>query len=244
MIAGAHHSAEWAMAVLFFILSTLCAIEASTSIARYVGIQIGSLAGGFSLQSGLSLLSRMLMAVFMPMLGYMADKGLISDVGYIFLFLLSLGVPCALLLVLLFRDWIASNYIGILRSMLTRGGYFPFRRELVSMRRRGRFLGRSISARRLVIVTVLSYIPYYLAWPVTMLLISRHPDNRGFIMGLTSVLNGVNTITLVLFVDPFLVRLAGLKNVSQDVYSDQLWVRILSGVLASFLFLLFAFCTS
>ena len=83
-------------------------------------------------------------------------------------------------------------------------------------------------------VYAISYIPYYLAWPIVILLLSEYNDYRATIIGLTAIFNGVNTIILSVFIDPKLARLGQYNNIILNVYSNLLKLRIYASLFSFF----------
>ncbi len=193
----------------------------------------GSLASGLQLQSGLSLFSRALMAIFMPMLGGLADLGYFNDNNIIIVYCSTILIPLFLCATYVWKSQLLSIYHSSADNLVERGSYFPIQFSLKEYKwRKGgkNILGKLGSFRS---VTFFAYIPYYLTWPVIIMFLSYYPDKRGFIIGVSSVMNGITTLALVLYVDPLLIKLSRYKNISTVIYSDQLKIRILSATLSS-----------
>jgi len=85
---------------------------------------------------------------------------------------------------------------------------------------------------------LIAYIPYYLSWPLVMLLLDLFPENRGFILGISSLFNGVNTILLTIFIDPKLSQIGNYKRIVSNIYIDIIEIRILSSLIAFFILFL------
>lgn len=224
--------------VLFIIISILYAVEASTSLARLAGIKLNNLASGLQLQSGLSLFSRALMSVFMPILGILADSGSLNNDNTSTILFCTTLIPTAVYLVYLLRCTIVATYLSSALNLIKTGSYFPLR---MSKKVNFRYKSYTRKKRNILIlfraVNFISYIPYYLSWPLIVLLLSKYPDNRGLIISMSSIINGLNTLALVMYVDPYLIRLSKYKLLSSWVYYDQLRIRVISAVIASFPFL-------
>ena len=62
------------------------------------------------------------------------------------------------------------------------------------------------------------YLPYYVAWPLIILLMNYFPDYRATILGCASFLTGINTIAIALFIDPFFLKLVKYKRTLPVVY--------------------------
>lgn len=226
-----------AIPALFAIISILFAVEASTSLARIAGLNTGSLASGLQLQSGLSLFSRALMAIFMPMLGGLADLGYFNRSNIIIVYWATVFTPLFLYITYLWKSQILSIYNISAVNLMEKGSYFPirFNREEYKWRKiNEKTLGKLKIFRW---VTFSAYIPYYLTWPIIVFFLSYFPDRRGFIIGLSSIMNGITTLALVIYVDPLLIRLSKYKNISIVIYSDQLKIRIFSAIFSSMPFI-------
>jgi hypothetical protein len=218
---------------LFAIISILFALEASTSLARIAGLNTGSLASGLQLQSGLSLFSRALMAIFMPMLGGLADSGYFNNNNIIIVYCSTSLIPIFIYATYFLRSKILGIYHGSAINLVEKGSYFPisFNREQYKWRKNNK--DKLSRLRVFSRVTFLAYIPYYLTWPIIIMFLSYFPDSRGFIIGLSSIMNGITTLALVLYVDPLLIKLSKYKNLSIIIYKEQLKIRILSAILSS-----------
>lgn len=222
---------------LFIILSLLFALEASTSLARRCGYEIGNPASGLILQSSLSLMSRFLMFLFMPVIGMSADSNTLTGnpfsvlVGFSFILV-------ALFLLLAIREGVSKCFSHLLFRVNNTGSFFKRVKDNSYLNVTKRKYKFKIRFFWLYLKTYLAYIPYYLSWPVIILLLSFYPDNRGFILGLSGVLNGVNTIIITLFVDPKLAQIGKYPRVIYRVYTELLNLRIYSAI-TSFIFLIF-----
>lgn len=224
------------IALLFLLLSFLFCIEASTSISRKSGYAINNAASGLILQSSLGLLSRALIFMFMPLIGALSDTGSIYSSSYS-ITLSFLLLPSMLFLLFIFRVEVEKIFLTLLKRVEVHGSYFKKVKFVNNIPRTDSRLRTSKKFKGLYIVVFLSYIPYYLAWPFIIILLNTYPENRGFILGLSSVFNGVNTLVLTLFVDPKLARLGMYKNLILSVYNELLLVRLFSSLAAFLLFL-------
>ncbi len=234
------------LATLFGILAILMALEASTPLARTGGYAINDPASGLIFQSSLSLLSRLLMFMFMPLLGLSADLGLLdTENNIVFIYLL---VPIAIFLVYHFSSKIMSTYTRIIISISINGSLFGrilndqtqiliSQKQLTSRSNIGRRFVIFRKLKRLYILTALAFIPYYLAWPVSILLMEWHPDMRATLLSVSTILNGINTIIITVFIDPKLAQIGRRRRVVYHVYLDSILVRLLSSVIAIFPFL-------
>ncbi len=222
---------------LFIIISILFALEASTSLARIAGLNTGSLASGLQLQSGLSLFSRALMALFMPMLGGLADAGYLNSNNILIICYSTIFTPLFLCVTYAWKSYILRIYHNSAINLVENGSYLPIRINNNKFNWRKSTRNKIDRLNGLRRATFFAYIPYYLTWPVIIILLSCFPDGRGFIMGLSSIMNGVTTLALVLYVDPLLIKLSKYKNISIAIYDDQLKIRIFSAILSSIPFI-------
>lgn len=218
---------------LFVIISILFALEASTSLARIAGLNTGSLASGLQLQSGLSLFSRALMAIFMPMLGGLADSGYFNENNLTIVYCSTLLIPLFLYATYFFKSQILGIYHGSAINLIKKGSYFPVRLKADKNKWRKNYKNKIKRLSLFNRVTFIAYTPYYLTWPIIIMFLTYFPDGRGFIIGLSSIMNGITTLALVLYVDPLLIRLSKYKNISVVIYNEQLKIRILSASLSS-----------
>lgn len=229
---------------LFIILSALFAIEASTSLARKAGYSTINPASGLILQSSLGLVSRALIFMFMPLIGSASDNGLlldnILDIPINFLF-----VPILLLLLFNFRNKVETLFKILLIRVNENGSYFKKSKssiELTSIGKNYNVIKGFKRFKLLYLVVLFAYVPYYLSWPIIMILLDKFIEHRGLILGLSSVLNGINTIILTVFVDPKLAQMGQYKRTISMVYDDLIAVRVVSAIVAFLLLLLITFC--
>lgn len=228
--------------LLFIILGLLVSIEASTSISRKSGYKIGNPSTGFVFQSSLSLVSRALIFMFMPLLGYLADKNellqALSDVLYLYIF-----IPFSLGMLYIVRKQLEYVYTILLHRMHIHGSFFKSIKNnniniKIKSSKKIKTLKRAKYFKKLYIIFLLSYIPYYLSWPVIIILLTLYNDNRATILGMSSVFNGINTIIITLFIDPKLTQLGKYKNLIQYIYNDLLLLRFYASIISYLLLVL------
>lgn len=221
---------------LILILSGLFVIESSTSLARKVGYSQGNPASGLILQSSLGLVSRALIFMFMPLIGLAADNGnLLNNESDILISYIM--IPLALFLLVIFRRRVEWFYSVLISRINMSGSYFKSNQIDITFHRDDLSYFRKVKKfNKLYCLVVFAYIPYYMSWPVIIFLLDTYPDSRGFILGLSSVFNGINTILLTLIVDPKLAQLGRYKRIILNVYSDFICIRLISSLL-SFLIL-------
>jgi len=225
--------------VIFIILGLLNAVEATTTISRRAGYSIGNAASGLIFQSSLSLLSRALIFMFMPILGVLADtNSLLNSNNEVLVY--SLFTPFFLVFVYLFRFKLESVFGHLLMNINDFGTYFKKSKKKYSVELVSSNLNRKKSYS-FYFVVLLAYIPYYLSWPIIIVLLDKYNESRGLILGLSSVFNGLNTIAITLWIDPRLAKLGMYKNLILRIYSDLLFVRIFSSIIAFLILLFFIF---
>lgn len=215
--------------VIFLILGLLNAVEATTTISRRAGYSIGNAASGLIFQSSLSLLSRALIFMFMPILGSLADANKLlkddNDVLVYFLF-----TPFFLMVIYFSRFSLESIFGQLLMNINDYGTYFKRSKQKYNVNSKTSKLNRKKSYSFYLLV-LFAYIPYYLSWPLIIVLLEKFNENRGLILGLSSIFNGINTIIITMWVDPKLAKLGMYKNLILSTYSDLLFVRILSALI-------------
>ncbi|EJV2652402.1 hypothetical protein N6393_004044 [Vibrio vulnificus] len=228
------------MTVLFFLLSVLMVIEASTSLSRLTGYLLKTPESGLILQSSLALISRMVMFLFMPFLGYLSDQKTLLANNNLTLLLVSFLMPIALLCLYLFNGRVIDIYSVLISRVSGYGSFFygvSFFSKIIDQSKLKRKKVKSLTGFYLLVF--IAYVPYYLAWPVVILLLDAFHDQRGMILGMSSVFNGVNTILLTMFVDPKLIKIGKYPKILPSVYLNLIKVRVFSSFFAIFIL----FCT-
>jgi len=173
--------------------------------------------------------------MFMPMIGAFSDSGdMFTSANDLIVYYLML--PVSFTFLFLFRREIEIFFLKLLNRVEENGSYFIKSKKgysapevSVKIKTFGKFRG-------LYLLTFFSYIPYYLAWPLIIILLDNFNESRGFILGLSSVFNGVNTLILTVFVDPKLAQIGAFNRVIRSVYNEMLIVRLFSALAAVVLF--------
>ena len=226
--------------VLFIILGLLYGVESSTAISRKAGYAISNPASGLIFQSSLSLLSRALLFLFMPILGYLSDSNKLLN-NHIIIFFLFTIIPFVLFMVF-FQKELIEKLIGRLLLRINKNGSYFIRSNQKYSFKKLNTRHKLTMLRTFYIVVCIVYLPYYLSWPIIMYLLDRYNENRGFILGLSSVFNGINTIAITIWIDPLLAKFGRYKNLIQKIYPDLIRVRLISSIIAwlllTFLFFL------
>lgn len=212
--------------LIFIILGLLNAVEATTTISRRAGYSIENPASGLIFQSSLALISRALIFMFMPILGALADANnlLASNMEVLFYYFF---IPFFLVIIYLLRYSIEAIFGQLLMNINDFGTYFKMsKKKYVVDKKLSKFKRKKTFSFYLIVL--LAYIPYYLSWPLIIILLDKYNEDRGLILGLSSVFNGINTIAITLWIDPKLAKFGKYKNHILRTYSDLLLVRVFS----------------
>ena len=233
------------MFIIFFILALLFAIESSTSLARRAGYAANDAVSGLMLQSSLALLSRLLMFFFMPILGTLADNNNLKfkfwEINlYYSMTIVSLG------LIVLFWSNIEDLYLRLIYQIKETGSFFAIR-KYKGLNTESNTPQKKLKSgvclykkfKFLYTIHFLAYVPYYLSWPLVVILLNIFNEHRATIIGLSSVLNGINTIILTLFIDPKLAQLGKYNLLISIVYLDLSILRFYSSIFGLGVLILF-----
>ena len=222
---------------LIFLLSALFFVESSTSLARKSGYSEGNAASGLILQSSLGLVSRALIFMFMPLIGLAADKGNLLESKSDILLSYSM-IPMTLLILVVCREYVEWIYKALILRMSVSGSYFRSSNTKKKFKKgKLNYLKKAKCFYKLYLLVIFAYIPYYVSWPFIIYLLDIFPERRGFILGMSSVFNGINTIVLTLIVDPKLAQLGRYKRIILSVYGDFILLRLFASIF-SFAFLM------
>jgi hypothetical protein len=210
--------------LIYFLLSVLIAIEAMTSIARKAGYIEGTPTTGLFLQSSMALLSRVVVFLFMPLIGYLADAdALKSSKQDLFLFLIPITF---LLAVSINTTFLTQLCIILIKRMNKNGSLFKgdldwsIKANIVTRKR------KIYALNKFYFIAFLSYVPYYIAWPLTIVLLGSFNESRAMVLGMASVFNGVSTIVLTIIIDPALAKYGLKKRCILSIYDELVVIRI------------------
>lgn len=220
------------MFILFLLLSILMLIEASTSLSRLTGYLLKTPESGLILQSSLSLISRMVMFLFMPFLGYLSDKQTLTTENATLIFY-SFLMPLSLILLHLINGQVMHIYTVLIKRISEHGSLFhgvSFFKKTTT--HKNLIFKKTNSLNNFYFLTLLAYVPYYLAWPIVIILLDAFHDQRAMILGMSSVFNGVNTIILTVFIDPKLIKIGKYKRILPSVYFNLIKMRIIASLLS------------
>lgn len=216
--------------LLFFLLSILYALEASTNIARKSGYNINNASSGLFFQSALGILSRLIMFVFMPLLGFLADTSKL-EINY-FLFFYSL-VPFSILILHTKSRSVEYFFGKIILRLSERGSYFKKSKSVYKSKPLSKKEILSLKFKRSFI---LMGIPFYVSWPLIILALIMFEDYRATIIGMSALFNGLYTLYLSVIVDPLLSKLGNYKNIITIVYDELIYLKLISSTISVLLF--------
>lgn len=213
--------------MIYFILLTyslVSAVEYVNSSARSSGILVGSLSAGLMVQNALSIFTRFFMFIMMPVLGYVADTGILAAYNK-YQLLTSFWIPIIIIGIFwIFRKNVFNWVNFMVHTVQTEGkikiiGYKP---KSVNIR------NRPTKADFILKLYYTLYIPYYLAWPLTIYFMSAFPDYRTTILTTATVFTGVNTVIMTIWTDPKISYLSSKKRTMSLVLYKSLTAKFLA----------------
>jgi len=225
--------------LLNLILACLYFLESSTSLARRVGYLIDSPSSGLFFQNSLGLFSRLLMFIFMPLLAFLSDtQNILIDISYLSFIL----TPIFLFSVIFFKSSIEKIYLSFVKSISEYGSLFYVHKTLKETKTPQKETNRNVFFinRNLYKGLFFTSSIYYLCWPVVFYCLSNNNEYRATIISLSTLMNGIYTLSNSVFIDPYLAKLAKHKNILLKTYYDLVHIRALSSVF-SFLIVLIIF---
>jgi hypothetical protein len=215
--------------LIFTLLSFLYALESVTSLARASGYIINLREAGFVLQSSLALFSRVAVFFMLPLIGFYADtNGSAGKSEILFNFALTIfWVP---FIIFLFRRKIIYKFCGVAKSVVKSGSLINslFASPVDFSGGRNFKISTLWKLKYFFFVFFLAYFPYYAAWPIVIIGMNEFPDYRATILGSASILNGINTILLALFIDPYLLKLARNRRIIPHIYEALISIRVIA----------------
>lgn len=218
--------------LLFFLLTILYALEASTNIARKSGYNINNASSGLFFQSALGILSRLIMFVFMPLLGFLADTSKL-EINYFLLFYLL--VPFSILILHKKSRSVEYFYGNIILRLSETGSYFKRAKSIYKSKP---LFKKNILSLKFKISYILIGIPFYISWPLIILALILFDDYRATIIGMSAFFNGFYTLYLSVLVDPLLSKLGNYKNIIAIVYDEIVFLKLFSSIISVVLFFL------
>lgn len=215
--------------LIFTLLSVLYALESVTSLARASGYLVNLREAGFVLQSSLALFSRVAVFFMLPLIGFYADtNGSAGKSEILFAFVFTIfWVP---FFVFLLRRKIIYKFCGVAKSVVKSGSLINalFAPSVDFLPGGSLKISTLYKLRSFFFIFFLAYFPYYAAWPIVIIGMNEFPDYRATILGSASILNGVNTIILALFIDPYLLKLAKNRRLVPHIYEVLISIRIMA----------------
>jgi len=161
----------------------------------------------------------------------LSDKNeLVSD--YRSIIGLFLFIPFFLLVVRIFRYKIEAFFGNILFRISENGNYLKKSRSKYSIDTRK--YSSSKKFNRFYSLFFVAYVPYYISWPIIIILLDNFNESRGLILGLSSIFNGINTIIITTILDPKLAQLGMFNNLIMKIYDDLILIRFYVSIISLF----------
>ena len=211
---------------LFLLLSLLYGLESLSSIARSSGIWTGNIYNGIVVQNALSLGSRLIMFVFMPIMGYFFDSGNVVPVSLITI--ANIFAVTGLILVYATRNFCFKFLVKVAFNVKNKGklGYTNQTHfDLLSLK-------SYYDKKAFVIIYILAYIPYYLAWPLTIFLLGEFSDYRATLIAFPTIFTGITTLSISLYIDPYLSKFVDKTQENVWVNASLINLRICSYIIS------------
>ncbi len=164
----------------------------------------------------------------MPVLGYMADT---SKINTDFIVELNFLIVASLYVLIRVKSYVLAIYLQLVNNVNTHGTYF--KQASIFTGNNKIFKNVTLRFKSLYIIFIIAYIPYYLSWPIVLIFLSKYPDYRAMIIGMSGLLNGFNTVINAIIIDPKLSQMSSYKRVCAQVHNDLLYMRMVSAAIAS-----------
>lgn len=212
--------------LLFVLLSMLYCLESLSSIARSSGIWTGNIYNGIVVQNALSLGSRLIMFVFMPVMGFFFDTGNFVPVS-----LITIANICAiagLILVYALRNYCFQFLVKVALHVKNKGrlGYTnQTHYDLLSLK-------SHYDKKGFIIKYILTYVPYYAAWPLTIFFLGEYTEYRATLIALPTVFTGITTLSISLYIDPYLSKFVEKTKENVWINASLINLRICSYVIS------------
>jgi hypothetical protein len=251
-----------ALMIIYFLNGIIDSIEAIWPVSRALSLAKNNLSAGYALNGFLRLFARLSNIILMPVFGLISDLGLISN-SSIFCILLS-PVSTIALAVFLFplRNKVYLCINNMLETIKTSGQIFAAKKpESYKL-----FLSNSVAslysfkielyeslgivrqefnnyknfdrkAKSYLRKSLIAYIPYYLALPVTVFCVSAFPNYRATLISMASLANGITSIYIAVKLDPYLASKEEDKSFLINFYPLLATSRVVSALIANLLFL-------
>jgi hypothetical protein len=215
--------------LIFIGLSVLMTLEFSNTYARIAGVRCGEISIGITMQNALSIIARTVASFTMPAIALVADREVLNKYSNRQLVIAIWIIPSALVLAYMVRHQILSLFLYSAAQLKKHGtiklGYIHCRKGLLTKRVKA---FNSIEALFLA-----SYIPYYMAWPMTVFLTKIHPEYRATMMSTSTIFTGINTMIIAMIIDPKIVYITKSVRVAESILSRQCLLKIVASFVAS-----------
>jgi hypothetical protein len=211
------------------------AIEYVNTLARVAGFKSNSLSVGIAVQNSLGVASRAVSFLVIPLISLMADKNVFSELPTSALIALNFIAPAILALAYISRERLAGCMLYTVRAVNERGrielGYAECK------------VSKPLAPQPLVNyfrIQYLAYISYYLAWPVTIAVLREFPSYRATALSLSTVFTGINTLMIILIIDPKTMYLQRYDSLFEGILINQLRTKLTAATHAALIFSLLA----
>ena len=194
------------LVVIIILLSIVFIIEFINSLARLGGISLNSFAAGMTIQSAIGIVARTASTMMMPLLGVFSDLGKLAEMSIETIYIQLLIMPAMILCAFFSRDLLLKILLSLVHGVV---GYGKLQFANWSQTNQVVYTYRKIKLfRKLKIYFILTYIPFYGAWPIAIILMSIFPEYRATILTSSAVLTGFNSFFMTIVVDPYTTYLA------------------------------------
>ena len=208
--------------VCFLLLSFLYYFESLGSVFRSVGVSISHPVSGYTLQNTLALTSRIFVLGFGPLFALLVDTQTLIVHPSVTIFFFG-SIICGLLIQLRMYGNIVNASEHLILTLSSSGNILRLVSVFLDMvcietkkiffsRTSVKHLSRHYYRERYLLVRLyipafLTYIPFYLTWPLVAFLAATHHDYRSFIISLSTLATSFNTMYQSLIQDPYFSRL-------------------------------------
>lgn len=215
--------------IVLIALSVVLSAEFINPLARSAGVRKGSLAAGIIVQNSLAVLSRVFSMIMLPLLGLLSDTGALSKLSPFELNIAFWIIPVVLISIFLIRKKIQGILYFAVLSVIQEGklkiGYKKIAPRTTKSSR--------ANLRNFYFVILVSYIPYFIAWPITISCIYLYPEYRATLLSLSTTLTGVNTLLITFWIDPIVGKLAKYTRSFEKIMENIIGLKLVASLTAS-----------
>lgn len=188
--------------ILFFIISILFILEAISLSGRLAGVYCDNVYAGFSANGLFTIISRLLMFAYNPIFGILSDTDRLNiETGEVLYLTIILFLPM-FLFIITYKN-ILNVLINFVKHISINGRILDVKLTLLFKRNK---IETSKLEYKIPPMFLITYILYYLAFPITLLLVSKFNSYRATIISLPTILTGFSTLYLSLYMDPKLSK--------------------------------------